>query len=360
MTILDAGDPRVATTWQALEAAARPTYFLTWAWMERWIAALPASTRPQLVVIYEAGAPVAAAFLCRRRTLRHGVLPLRIAALNTTGILQLDELCLEHNGLLSLPGRTWSLAELTALLPAAWDELSLPAVDAGTFAAPPGPEYQLLVDREVASPYVDLERVRGARDYLSLLSSNTRSQIRRSLRALGPSELEVASSRSQAFEFYDELVRLHTASWRLRGQPGAFADPWFDRFHRDLITARFAHGDIELLRLRAGGQTIGCLYNLVAHGRVAFYQSGLAPATDPHVKPGYVCQAAAIERAAKAGHAIYDFLGGDARYKASLATDSTRMQWLRVQRRLTRFALEDRVIRWKRAVQRAYATTVSR
>ncbi|HEY0195732.1 MAG TPA: GNAT family N-acetyltransferase [Kofleriaceae bacterium] len=277
-------------------------------------------------------------------------------------MIQLDELCLEHNGLLARPGHAWTLAELIELLPGGWDELRVPAVDVGTFGEPEaiGRDFQVLVDREVASPYVDLARVRGAGGYLAVLGANTRSQIRRAGRAVGPTTLEAATSLGQAFAIYDELVQLHATSWRARGEPGAFADPWFDRFHRELIAARFAHGEIELLRLRAGDRTIGCLYNLVAHGRVLFYQSGLAAFDDKHVKPGFLCQAAAIDRAALAGHAIYDFLGGDARYKAQLATDSTRLQWLRVQRRLTRFAWEDRVLRWKRAVQRAYATTVSR
>ncbi|HEY0195733.1 MAG TPA: hypothetical protein VGC42_31680 [Kofleriaceae bacterium] len=73
MAVLDADDRRVEGIWRELEAAARPSYFLTWGWMDRWIDALPPYALPRLVVISEAGAPVAAAFLCRRRTTRHGV-----------------------------------------------------------------------------------------------------------------------------------------------------------------------------------------------------------------------------------------------------------------------------------------------
>ena len=91
------------------------------------------------------------------------------------------------------------------------------------------------------------------------------------------------------------------------------------------------------------------MYNLVAHGRTLFYQSGLAPFGNPQIKPGYLCQAAAIEHAAASGAAIYDFLGGDARYKASLSTGATRLIWVRVQRRLVRFALEERARHLRRA-----------
>jgi len=85
---------------------------------------------------------------------------------------------------------------------------------------------------------------------------------------------------------------------------------------------------------------------------VLFYQSGLAMPEHAHEKPGYLCHARAIEHSARAGHAIYDLLGGDARYKANLATDSTRLVWLRVQHRRPWFALEDlatRVLRSSRA-----------
>ena len=350
VALLDARHPRVEPIWRTLEAAARPSYFLTWGWISTWLSALPAAALPRLAVISQGPTPVAACFLGRRRQLRHGVISSRGLHLNGTGIAGFDELCVEHNGVLCAPETACSLRTLTALLPADWDELMLPATDAGTFDPHDvSAAYQVHVDRAVSAPFVDLARVRATGDYLKLLGANTRSQIRRARKTVGPCALEVAGSADHAAAIYRELVALHTASWRERGEPGAFADPWFDRFHRRLIAERFAHGEIELLRLRAGGETIGCTYNLIANGRVLFYQSGLARFADAHIKPGYLCQAAAIEHAAASGHAIYDFLGGDARYKASLSTDATRLVWLRVQRRLARFAVEGQVVRWKRA-----------
>ena len=43
---------------------------------------------------------------------------------------------------------------------------------------------------------------------------------------------------------------------------------------------------------------------------------------------------------------MYDLLGGDARYKQNIATDETRLLWVRVQRRRLQFALEDRARTW--------------
>jgi hypothetical protein len=323
LELIDARDTRVEPIWRALEAVARPTYFLTWGWIENWLASLPVDEIPQLAVITDAGAIAAGCFLGRRRLLRHG----------------------------------WTLASVLALIPRDWDEVFLPAIESGMIPVDDGGEFRVHVDRDMPAPFVDLARVRAAGDYVGLLGQSTRSQIRRARRGVGPCSLEVAEDAEQALAIFDELVELHAASWRERGQPGAFADPWFVQFHRRLISRRFAVGEIQLVRLRAGGATIGCLYNLIAYGQVLFYQSGLAPCADPKIKPGYLCHAAAIEHAAAAGHATYDLGGGGSRYKTALSTDAKRLVWVRIQRPLARFAIEDRVRGWKRALESRIRST---
>ena len=342
LELLAASDPRVESSWRELEALAHPTYFLTWGWIENWLACLGPERAPQLALITD-GDVVAAFFLGRQRKVRHHVLPSRAMFLNSTGIPSFDELCIEHNTILCRPGVAPALTRWLELLPHDWDELFLPAVDRDTvWGLDSSSKYRVHIDREVAAPFVDLARVRSANDYVSLLGSNTRAHIRRAFRAIGACHLEVAQNVEQALEIYQELVALHTASWARRQQPGAFADPWFDHFHRRLIAQRFAHGEIQLLALRAGSTTIGCIYNLVVDGRALFYQSGLGHFVDPRLKAGYLCHSAAIEHCAAMGLATYDLLGGDARYKAALATDTARLAWIRVQRPLLRFSLEHR------------------
>lgn len=348
--IIDPYTRRAEAIWRGLERTARPAYFLTWGWIENWLAMLPRDEAPGLAVFRDGAEYTGAFFLGRRTLLRHRVLPSRTAYLNATGVVSRDELCIEHNGIL---GRGYSIAQLIELMPDDWDELFLPGVVHDQFRDHDVPEgYRVRVTGTTPSPFVDLEQVRAKGDYLALLSSNTRSQIRRARRRMGACQLEVAASLEEALAIYGELVALHAASWRARGQSGVFADPWFEQFHRRLIEQRFAHGEIQLVRLRSGETTIGCLYNLVANGRVLFYQSGLASFDDAVIKPGFLCHAAAIEHCAAAGHGVYDLLGGDARYKTSLATSSTELAWITVQRDRLRFAIEDRVRGWKHAVAR--------
>jgi len=345
---VDSRSPRAGELWRALERRARPPYFLSFAFVESWLGALPERLRPPLFALSRDGELAALFFLGARRVVRHRVLPSRARYLNITGDERFDELTLEHNALLSEPGTPIGLSEWLELLPGTWDELFLPALASDGFPGralgEPIADGRVLIERQVDSPYVDLARVRAEEGgYLSLLGANTRAQIRRAERGYGELALEVAGSTGQAADIFAELVELHERHWRGREQPGAFSDPWILQFHRQLIEQRLPHGEIQLIRVRSKLATIGCLYNFVWQGRVLFYQSGFASFEDPRLKPGYVCHALAVEHNALLGHSLYDFLGGDARYKQNLGTGKTSLLWARVQRPLVRFTLERRL-----------------
>ena len=338
--LLNPFSSRASEIWCALERESRPTYFQSWSWIETWLACLPREAVPRLAVL-QTDRPLAAGFFGRRALRRHRVIPSRALFLNATGVDALDELCIEHNTVVGAA----SLAALVAALPGDWDELFLPALAQHTFEAlatatlPAG--CRLRVEREVPSYYVELAQVRAS-GYVPLLGHRTRAQVRKALREAGELTFEVARDTAEALAIYDELVRLHQVHWQAQGQPGAFADPFFEQFHRRLITNRHEHGELQLMRLRRGPQTIGCTYNLVANGHVMFYQSGLAAQANRLIKPGFLCQVFGVEHCATAGHRIYDFLGGDMLYKRSLATGEMRLVWARIQHRRPWFLLEDR------------------
>jgi CelD/BcsL family acetyltransferase involved in cellulose biosynthesis len=117
-------------------------------------------------------------------------------------------------------------------------------------------------------------------------------------------------------------------SWSRRGKPGAFADPAIRRFHRSLIATGLPRGEVDLLRIAAGGADVGFLYNFRWQGRVHAYQSGFYYPDNPQQKPGLTCHALAIEAYRAEGMRCYDFLAGDDRYKTSLAPDLVRLHWL--------------------------------
>src|SRR5579883_2833484 len=213
----------VAAVWRALAEVSPHSYFLSWGFVETWLDSLPRGTDLRLAVLRERGAATAAA-ACLGRAL--------------------DQLYIEDNGLLLDPRANLTLTDLAERLPGNWEELYLSGIDprSATGAMLDGvrPPYQVLIANRIPAPYVDLAATRN-KDYLALVSANTRAQIRRCYKLYGergPVRREVAEDAASALEIYGELVELHQGWWRRRGGRGAFASPYFDAFHRSLIARR--------------------------------------------------------------------------------------------------------------------------
>jgi len=99
------------------------------------------------------------------------------------------------------------------------------------------------------------------------------------------------------------MIRLHADAWQSRGKkPGALAGSFMRRFHEALACEARGRGELDLLRIDAGGQVLGFLYNFRHGGTVYAYQSGFRqfPGT-PQARPGVVGHAVAIEEALAAG-----------------------------------------------------------
>ncbi len=337
LNLFDVTDPNVEALWRRLDA---PTYTLSWPFVSAWLTALPVEKRPQLAIAVDEGVPQVGFLLGKRRVL--SLLPAKALYLNATGF---DALGLAPTALLRAPGAHVTLEQLVPLLPGRWDELFLPAIDPNAF-----PElgrmgssggYRIHIDEEASAPYVDLDAVRGvAGGYLAMLDPSVRAQIGRAKHDLGALSVEVATDARSAMDIYGELLRLHAREKAERNERGVFADPWFEQFHRALITERVASGEIQLMRVTsANGGTVGCLYNFVHGDRVTAYQAAFASFADPHVEPGFLCHAFAVANAAAAGALRYDLSERFAR----LATSSTRLAWLCIHRPSVRFAIEDRI-----------------
>lgn len=347
---------RVEEVWRSLLADGDYDYFLSWPWVETWLdVAAERRLNVQLAVFSDRGEDVAACFLGRRRRVRRRLIRSRTLFLNATGDRALDNLYVEYNAILTRRRFACSLDQLVRELPGGWDELVMPGLDPRRFpgsvlATEPGSRLAVNDKRQPAY-LVDLESVRRRDgDYLSMLGKSTRSQVRRSLRLYrerGEVRLEAPETTAQALEMFTEMLEMHRAAWAQRGRQSNFDTPCVTGFHYRLIERRFEAGDIQLLRLRVGDETVGCLYNLVQGGQVYCYQSGFRFETDNRLKPGLVCHVEAVLRNARAGASYYNFLAGEDRYKANLATDCHWLHWVTVQQPRVLLAFE----RWLRVAR---------
>lgn len=325
----------LGAAWRDLEARARPSFFLSWAWMGCWLA----EARPDAlaVVARQDGRIVGLGLVGRsgRRLL-----------LGETGDRTRDMLTIEFNGFLAEPALADSVARACLLrLLAEGRPLHLSGIgeDLAALAVTLCPRARLRSRK--GCPFVEVSA-----DHLERLGRNTRQQVRRSMRlfeADGPLALERADTVAEALAWLDGMAALHQARWQGRGKPGAFARPFFGRFHRRLISAALPDGKVDLLRLRAGSRTLGYLYNLRQDGEVYAYQNGFAYPADARLKPGLVAHCLAVRRYAAMGVGRYQLMAGESRYKASLATGFSSLAWLTLPDGGLMSRLED----WMRAAR---------
>jgi CelD/BcsL family acetyltransferase involved in cellulose biosynthesis len=351
----------LASLWRDLDKRADGSFFTAWPWIGTWLALLPPAVSTELVCLERDGACCGAAIAVRQNTRRHGIVAARQLHINETGNAELDALTIEHNGFAGMDlNRDDGLHALVAWFgsgAAHADELSL----SGT-AHPitsDATEHPLLENAKTLPAFrVDLNKLRAVGGRVgAILSPNARQQLNRSIRDLaanGSVTLEAAKTSEEALAFFDRLKVLHIRSWTRRGRRHAFASPFLERFHRTLIARAFDDG-IELLRLAAGGLELGYLYNFCRNGRVYAYQSGFDD-EDRRMRPGYVAHALAIERHAAEGDAVYDFMGGANRLKASFATDRYAMHWYTIQQPLLRFRAEHAARMAKSRLLRPFGT----
>lgn len=338
MPLIDA----LGALWRELEARADGGFFLSWDWVGCWIE--ESGLKPAILIGRDQGKVVLLAALLPTR--RHDLARFAIAGLHlqSTGDIAQDIITTEYNGfLLDRAWSRWVQQQAVGFLMAG------PMVD--------GRRRDELHLRNVTIPYdvsfsqtgvrctrleqkpswrVDLNAVRASgRPYLERLSANTRQQIRRSMR-LYEREGKLVARRArdvpEALEFLEELKELHQRTWQRRGETGSFAYPFFERFQRRLLATCLPRGTVEIVRVACGERVIGYLYNFVWRGTVFAYQSGLAYEADARLKPGLVAHCLTIDIHLAEGAKIYDFMAGEARYKASLGVPGPEMYHLLLQR----------------------------
>jgi len=150
-----------------------------------------------------------------------------------------------------------------------------------------------------------------------------------------------------------ELAGLHQQRWTGKGHSGAFASPRFQQFHEGLISRCHSANQVHLIRVRAGDETIGVLYNFLADGRAYFYQGGFRIASNPKMRPGMVTFQVAMQWYLESGLPEFELMAGDYRYKRSIGNGSRGLDWCTIRRPSWRNALVAALRRIRALLQRS-------
>lgn len=331
--------------WMALESRADTTFFTTWCWTDSWLRTFQPAAR--VARIQYDGLLVGLGLFTCLPEVRHGWLRSRVLRLARTGQPRQDQIWIEYNNLLLDRQHVENAtAAFNAFLlqQSDWDELEIGAATPQVIANFSHPTLQP-VERWSAPTFgVDLTALRrNGKQYLDSLSRNARYQINRSAkryREQGPLTLRCFNGESDILQHWQALGSLHRQRWGNQPEQSGFANPDFEAFHLDLLATAAPSGCVELCTLSAGDRLLGCLYNFIHQNRVYFYLSGIQQESDAHLKPGLLIHALAIQHYLDRGLEYYDFMGGEARYKRTLATEAGTLQMVSFQRPRLRLKIE--------------------
>lgn len=339
--------------WCELQTKSSHRFFLSWHWMHAWLRSVKPSVT--ILLIKHQNQIVGLCLLCFKRTTRHKFLSIKQCFLHETGDPNSDQQWIEYNDFLIADSHrqyVYPLLVETLKNKFEWDEFLLGVSSEDKveqFTKTSG--LSLLKRWESQSHGIDLTHLRAQYpDYLSSLSKNKRSQIRRSLKHYekqGSLSITHAKTLEQGLCFFNEINPIHKKRWGTGYQQSGFANPIFIRFHETLIRNNWDKGHIDLIKISCAGRAIAYFYNFVYQQRVYFYLSALADETDNKLKPGIIGHALCIQEYLDAGLVYYDFMGGGEPYKDSLAQRTGKFYRVSYQKPVFKLKLEQTLRNFK-------------
>jgi len=174
-------------------------------------------------------------------------------------------------------------------------------------------------------------------NYLGSISSGLRYRIKRGREEfdrLGGVYILIKDEKELDNAFRD-LGKLHQERWTSKGEPGAFASEEWKTFHARLMKNIFKEGWLKLCFLRLNGVPLAANYNFAYNNKIHYFQSGMVPHENKHVRPGLLLHSFCIEEAINEGFEEYDFLqagGKGAGYKEMWGNYSRDLLRIRISR----------------------------
>lgn len=319
--------------WCALEATSECHFFLSWLWIENWIH--HHQNKDSLIVLYfEDNNSLLGIALATRKFIKRMHFFKHDAAILYQTDDYLDNLTPEYTGIVCKQSNEKKL----------FDFLVQNTID-GSFTWGTT-TISLCVNEPVKTKninsithttyQVNLTNIQSSNDeYLSKLSSNTRRQIKRSKKEYkklyGDLKIIFPSDKNECINFFYNLLPLHQEYWRSKNKTDAFYHDGLISFHEDLINKGYPD-NLYIVKIQAGTEVIGYIYNFKYNERIYNYQSGLCYPDNNKLKPGLTSHALLIDQHIKQGDDIYDFMAGDYQYKRSLSTEESTLYTMTINK----------------------------
>ena len=301
-----------------LEQSSCPNLFLTWEWLYTWWEFY--SNGYQLFILLaldQDGNLLGIAPFCLTR-----ISPIRLKVLRFLGT---EEVCSDHLDFILKKGREEETLSLFFKYlednPEEWDLLDLTDLREGSFGLPfiqawaEKNRFSFSLNPWTACPYALLPETWEG--FLSMLSANSRKDIRRQLRLMqesGKVRYSLVKDKNEVIPMMDSLFQLHSKRWSTSGEKGVFQRERFNRFHKKIAELFFDKGWLSIPYLTNEKDIFAIYYNFQYQNKIYAYQSGIDPAWESF-SPGTTALALTIQEAISQGFREFDFLRGEAQYK---------------------------------------------
>jgi len=320
----------LSKAWLELESIAKPSTFLSWAWIETLI-----SSTEQEITVTEAtlqGKTVGIGLWFSSYSMLRKSKKL---SLHKTGISKLDQVWIEYNDFLLEPSHETKVRKVLAsfvLHQLQWDTLDIGPAQSSVIALFEKTSFENRISWSAPSFAAELSEYDSIDNYLLSLSKNIRGQVRRDLSiASSDLEIEVATSTEECRQWFADSATAHIKRWRDTTTGSGFGNAAFVQFHEKLIEKGFSNGSVCFLKFRHQQTTLAHFYYFIDKKNIRFYLSSIDYDVDtPYKNLGLLLHAKAIEYFLPRGALRYDFMGGNAQYKRSLSHIENRLETISV------------------------------
>ncbi|MGB3726069.1 MAG: GNAT family N-acetyltransferase [Glaciecola sp.] len=321
------------------------TFFLSETWISTWLA--HASVKPNLLVFSDvtSNRPLGFAFIgCTNNILgKHYYL-------NQTGHISDDQVWVEYNDVISLAHHKQCRKALLNYISkqAKCFKVSLTNTISEQWQST---SFNIWSKMSVGSYNLVLR----ADTPLHTLSKNTKNQVARARKYIEKHYGEITMHKVEddtLQDDFDQLAHLHKYQWETHKDGSGFNNPQFVNFHLQLLKSHSeSPTQAALYKFSARDHVLGYLYFFTYYKTVYFYLSAINYADrNNKYKPGMVMHTLAIHHFSQLGFTCYDFLAGEARYKASLSDTQSSMYFITLYRNIWYLLPIHTLVRVKRKV----------
>jgi CelD/BcsL family acetyltransferase involved in cellulose biosynthesis len=324
----------IRSDWEQLLAAyPLASTFSTWEWLSSWWRHFAGHRKLLVIGAYSDGMLIGLAPFSTSRENYGGVRTVRVLRLMGDGSLDSDNLDMPV-----LPGMeslfVESVMRQLRMLGAEWDICELNTLP------PSSPAASMMARRCQSEGWTFFEDTRACSAiplpktwpaYLASLSSEDRNNVKRYRHRL-ESRYRVRVSRctreDEIEEYLNALFSLHQGRWQSSGELGSFASVERRGFYRDLSAALLSKSWLELWGLKIEEQFCAVQFAFRYADRVYQLQEGYDH-TRRSDRVGLVLRSEVLRKLIDEDVNVYDFLGGEDKYKARWGAKTGQYRTLR-------------------------------